>query len=191
MTGKQKRQPFQTGAFSRMAGRLIAVILEKAYRATPPSTTAHINCLSAREGKCSKVVLRPLPDCSNHSASAVAAGGRIYSLSDDGQTTVIAAGSSFEILGRNPWVSEFKLRWRFRRCTFSFGLRTLAQCKTGVRGALFERGRRCDHWHDAVFFSRGVRHAGLTKVFVTVRVSAFGDGLTPCLRLRGCESAAG
>jgi hypothetical protein len=36
---EKRRQPFQTGAFSRMAGRLIAVILEKSHSANPPTAT--------------------------------------------------------------------------------------------------------------------------------------------------------
>jgi len=38
----------------------------------------------------------------NYSASPVSAEGRIYFVSDEGQTTVIAAGPTFEILARNP-----------------------------------------------------------------------------------------
>src|SRR5690606_6750280 len=37
----------------------------------------------------------------NHSASPVSAEGRIYFLSEQGETTVIAAGPKFEILARN------------------------------------------------------------------------------------------
>ena len=37
-----------------------------------------------------------------HSASPVAAEGRIYFLSEEGETVVIAAGAKFEILARNP-----------------------------------------------------------------------------------------
>jgi outer membrane protein assembly factor BamB len=36
------------------------------------------------------------------SASPVAAEGRIYLLSDEGQTTVIAAGPEFQVLATNP-----------------------------------------------------------------------------------------
>ncbi len=38
----------------------------------------------------------------NFSASPVTAGGRIYFLSDEGVTTVIAAGPQFQVLARNP-----------------------------------------------------------------------------------------
>ena len=38
----------------------------------------------------------------NHSASPVSAEGRIYFLSDEGETTVIQAGPRFEVLARNP-----------------------------------------------------------------------------------------
>ena len=38
----------------------------------------------------------------NHSASPVAAGGRIYFLADDASTTVIEAGPDFKVLARNP-----------------------------------------------------------------------------------------
>lgn len=38
----------------------------------------------------------------NHCASPVAAEGRIYFLSEEGETTVIRSGTTFEILSRNP-----------------------------------------------------------------------------------------
>jgi outer membrane protein assembly factor BamB len=38
----------------------------------------------------------------NHSASPVGAEGRLYFLSDDGETTVIEAGPQFKVLARNP-----------------------------------------------------------------------------------------
>lgn len=38
----------------------------------------------------------------NYSASPVAANGRIYALSDEGETVVVEAGKTFKILARNP-----------------------------------------------------------------------------------------
>jgi outer membrane protein assembly factor BamB len=38
----------------------------------------------------------------NFSASPVAADGRIYFLSDEGETTVVEAGPEFKVLARNP-----------------------------------------------------------------------------------------
>jgi outer membrane protein assembly factor BamB len=38
----------------------------------------------------------------NHSASPLGADGRIYQVSDEGETTVLAAGPRFQVLARNP-----------------------------------------------------------------------------------------
>ena len=38
----------------------------------------------------------------NYSASPVAADGRIYFLADNGETTVIEAGTEFKVLAKNP-----------------------------------------------------------------------------------------
>jgi outer membrane protein assembly factor BamB len=38
----------------------------------------------------------------NYAASPVYADGRIYCLSDEGETTVLEAGAQFKVLARNP-----------------------------------------------------------------------------------------
>ncbi len=66
----------------------------------------------------------------NHSASPVAAGGRIYLLADDGVTTVIEAGPEFKVLARNalgekaqasPAISQGRLFIRTEKRLFAIG----------------------------------------------------------------------
>jgi outer membrane protein assembly factor BamB len=56
-----------------------------------------VTCLDARDG--AEVWRSRLPD--SYSASPVAADGRVYFFSEDGNTTVIDAGRTFKVLARN------------------------------------------------------------------------------------------
>ena len=68
----------------------------------PNSENGMASCFEARTGK--RLWMQRLGR--HHSASPVSAGGYLYFLDDDGQTFVLKAGPTFELVGRNPLGEE-------------------------------------------------------------------------------------
>jgi outer membrane protein assembly factor BamB len=71
----------------------------------------------------------------NFSASPVSAEGRIYFVSDNGETTVIEVGSEFKVLARNPLgekvqaspaISEGQIFIRSEKQLFAIGGKSMA-----------------------------------------------------------------